>query len=126
MTRRRYIMRKDSETGELVCVEVTPDWTDAEQRAPVATEGVAYSNLQASDGTAIDSRRKHREYMQRNGLALMGDFSDETRKADKVRAEQANDRERKDTVGRAAYELEKGGQRATRQLEEREIERKGR
>ena len=135
MTRRRYVFRRNPETGELHAVEVTDDWTDAERRAPTPTEALTYSNLQATDGTPIDSRRKHAEYMKRNNLALSSDFSEQTRQRDKVVAEQQESRERRETIGRALYTLEKGGERLGQQLRAREqrreaiwrdIERKGR
>lgn len=124
MSRRRFIFRPDPDTGEVVSVEVTRDWSDAETRAPVATEGIAYSNLRATDGTPIDSRAKHREYMRAHGVALQSDFNPETIAREKAFAEQQEDRRRRDTVGRAAYELESSrGARLTEQLHARQARR---
>lgn len=81
MTRRRY--RYDEETKSMV--EIGADWDDTPRRAPVATEALTYGNLQATDGTPLDSRRKHREYMQQNGLALTTDFTETWKQAEKQR-----------------------------------------
>ncbi len=40
-----------------------------------------YENMQASDGTDISTRTKHREYMKRTGLTTMDDFSGTWKKA---------------------------------------------
>jgi hypothetical protein len=42
--------------------------------------------FRAPDGTVINSRAKHREYMRRNGLTTMDDFKDTWDKAAKERA----------------------------------------
>ncbi len=44
-----------------------------------------YDGLQASDGTPIDTRTKHREYMKRNGLTIADDYKGEWAKAEKDR-----------------------------------------
>ena len=46
-----------------------------------------YDGLRATDGTPIDSRTKHREYMKRNGLAMVDDFKQTWAKAQKEREE---------------------------------------
>ncbi len=81
MTRRRY--RYDEETKQMV--EVGADWTDAERRAQVPTEELIYGGLAATDGTPINTRRRHREYMQQNGLALAGDYTETNARAAKQR-----------------------------------------
>ena len=63
-----------------------------------------YQDLRASDGTPIDSRTKHREYMKKNNLALTGDFKNEWSQAAKEREAiraGAPDRERKRDVREA-------------------------
>lgn len=108
MARKRF--RYDEIIKEMV--PVPDDWTGAERRAPVATEALVYGGLQATDGTPLDSRRRHREYMQSRGLALMGDFKETGPKADARRREtlmgQADKRERREAIGRALYEQKKG------------------
>lgn len=41
--------------------------------------------FRAPDGTVIDSRKKHREYMKRNGLTTMDDFTNTWSKQQKER-----------------------------------------
>jgi hypothetical protein len=45
-----------------------------------------YIGLQATDGTPIDSRTKHRQYMKERGLTIMTDFKGEWQKAAEKRA----------------------------------------
>lgn len=80
MSRRRY--RYSPELKEVV--EISPDWTDAERRAPVVTEELVYGNAgTATDGTPLNSRSKHREYMKQNGLAMASDYAQQWEKASK-------------------------------------------
>lgn len=69
MTRRRY--RFNTNTGELeeigLDVELAP-------RVHLQTD-TPYNNLTATDGTPIDTRRRHREYMQANNLTMASDFT---------------------------------------------------
>lgn len=44
-----------------------------------------YDGLVATDGTLINSRSKHREYMRRNGLTIADDYKGEWAKAAKER-----------------------------------------
>jgi len=46
-----------------------------------------YEGMQASDGTDISTRSKHREYMKKNGLTTMDDFKQTWADAAKERAE---------------------------------------
>lgn len=105
---RRY--RYDTELKQVV--EVTADYDDAPRRAPVATEGITYSNLQATDGTPLDSRKKHREYMHHHGLALTTDFTETWKQAekqrDRTRTGDFDHQGRKEAIARA---LEKGRKR---------------
>lgn len=54
--------------------------------APILT-GRFYENTQATDGTDIGSRRKHRNYMKANNLTIATDYTETWKK-------QAADRER--------------------------------
>lgn len=60
-------------------VNVDEDWTDAERRAQTSTEELTYGGAVATDGTPINSRKKHAEYLKREGLCMAGDFSDNWR-----------------------------------------------
>lgn len=46
-----------------------------------------YDGLVATDGTLINSRSKHREYMKRNGLTIADDYKGEWAKAERERRE---------------------------------------
>ena len=46
-----------------------------------------YENMQASDGTDISSRTKHREYMKRNGLTTTDDYTKTWAKEERRRTE---------------------------------------
>ena len=96
-------------------VEVTDDFTGAERRAQTSTEALTYGGLVATDGTMIDSRKKHREYMHRNGLALSDDYKQTWSKAEQGREKffkgDHDHKERKQAIGRSIYELERGKKR---------------
>lgn len=68
--RRRYIFID----GELV------DVTDAPPPALRVDSGAlwtdkGYTNLRATDGTPIDTRTKHREYMKQRGITTIDDYT---------------------------------------------------
>lgn len=46
-----------------------------------------YDGLQASDGTDISSRSKHREYMKRNNLTTIDDFTETWKRDARERAD---------------------------------------
>lgn len=103
---QRGRFRYDEALGK--CVPIDADWTDRERKAPHITEGIAYSNLTATDGTVIDSRRKHREYMESHGLSMASDFKEHWKTAEKQREEvlsgRADRKERREMIGRALHE----------------------
>lgn len=85
MTRRRFIYRPDPETGEMRAIEVSRDFT----AAPRSTGDLGkfeYDGLRATDGTPIDSKTKHREYLKATGLAMASDFAES---GEKYKAERA-------------------------------------
>ncbi len=81
MTRRRFRFNEETQSLE----EVPNDYTGAERRAQTATEELTYGGLRATDGAPINTRRKHREYMKANNLALAGDFTNTWAKAQSER-----------------------------------------
>lgn len=96
--------------------EVGADWTDA-PRSTGDLLKFQYDNLQATDGTPIDSRTKHREYMKANGLAMADDFKETWAKkqAERETIRQVAEtgrptfegvKARREDVGRAAYQLQ--------------------
>ncbi len=105
MSRRRYMYDEASKS----VVEIGQDWTGAERRAPVATEELTYGKLGvATDGTPIDSRKKHREYMRQNNVALVSDFPQTWAKEERARADiregRADKAERREAIGRAMHQ----------------------
>lgn len=99
--RARGRFRWNPETNQTEPIDA--DWTDAETRAQVSTEEIVYGDAKATDGTPINTRKRHREYLQRNGLAMMGDFSDGYRESVAKSKERADDKHRREIVERAFY-----------------------
>lgn len=70
-----------------------------------------YENTQATDGTDIGSRRKHREYMRRNNLTTVDDYTGHFAAAEKEREairKGENDRKgRREDIARVMYQLHK-------------------
>lgn len=89
MSRRRWVYID----GE--AVEVTAD-REPEPRLQIVTDG-HYDGLRATDGTPIDTRRRHREYMQANNLSLVSDWTNYWAKAKQERA-QAFDKQRSQRI----------------------------
>jgi hypothetical protein len=98
-------------------VEVDPDWTAAERRAPKATEELIYGGLRTSEGIDVSSKRRHREYCRANNLGLADDYRQTWSKAAEERAKAFTpgagyDRAaRREAIGRTIYELEKRGRK---------------
>ncbi len=80
MSRRRWVY---TEGGQHLPepIEVDLGWSDAPRLAQTPTEEILYGKTQATDGTDLSSRRKHREYMKRNGLAMTSDYQEHWKKA---------------------------------------------
>jgi hypothetical protein len=74
-------------------VEVAEDWDAVGRDAPRTSEEEIYGHLTATDGTPLDTRRKHRQYMERHGLTMESDFKE-------TWAKKANERERAFTDNR--------------------------
>jgi hypothetical protein len=104
MSRRRY--RWDDEAQALV--EIDADYTGAERRAQTSTEELTYGGMRATDGTPINTKRRHREYLKAVGGAMASDFTETRARAEKVRHDYlttgGDHRERKEQLGRALYE----------------------
>jgi len=67
-------------------VEVSSDYEQPGRDVPIIGD-THYDGLRATDGTPIDSRSKHREYMKRNGLTTVDDFKGEWAQAAQKRAD---------------------------------------
>ncbi len=101
--------------GELV--EMGADWTGAPLRAQTPTEELLYGGVRATDGADISSKRKLREYFHRTGFTHASDFTQqwECQAAEREKARTPGSgygsRERRETIGRVAYELERKGRK---------------
>jgi hypothetical protein len=89
--------------GELVPVDA--DWTDAELRAQYATEELTYGGARATDGTPINSRKRHREYLKSNGLTHASDFSPEYRERTIASRERHEEKEIRQIVDRDVHKV---------------------
>jgi len=72
------------------------------------------SPFKAHDGTIIDSKKKHREYMKRHSLATVDDCKDEWARAKERReaihgAKPFDTKQRREEVARAIHRLEQQG-----------------
>lgn len=107
--RRRYVYRRNPDTGELESVEVSADWEDA-PRQPLRVDVSYLDGARATDGTDISSLKKRREYFKANNLADTSDFSQHWEKAAKARADYLEGKTRnprlREAIGRTAYQLE--------------------
>lgn len=105
MPRTRY--RWDEASQKLV--EVGSDWSPS-ARLEINVDR-NYENLDLQDGTVVNSRRQHREYMKARGLTLADDYKGAWARAAEARQEirqGTNDsRARRDAIGRAVYDLDK-------------------
>lgn len=103
MSRRRYQII-DGEIVEVTNVpapQLAPDsgalWGDAN-----------YRDMQASDGTPIDTRTKHRDYMRQRGITTIDDYTEEFKRRGEARAKQyqgAPDPQRAHDIARAWEKL---------------------
>ncbi len=109
MSRTRYVYRKNSETGEVEAFNVSEDFVGERRDGNHRSEEEVYGKVQATDGTDLSTRRRHREYMARNGLTIADDYKGEWEKAAKVREQAATPgagydrKERREQIGRALY-----------------------
>lgn len=97
-------------------VDVNADWTDTTRSTGHKSEEEIYGKLQATDGTDISTRGRHRRYMKDNNLAMAEDFKEHWKTADKQRAAiqsgEADTKERREIIGRALHEARNGRLRA--------------
>ena len=57
-------------------IEVSSDWSSAPLRAQTATEELTYGGMRATDGTPINSRKKHRDYCRQVGGTVISDYKE--------------------------------------------------
>jgi hypothetical protein len=107
MSRKRWI--QDPDTHELVPAEDYVPKADLRHHGRVIGD-LHYDGLRATDGTPIDTRTKHREYMKRNGLTTVDDFKVTWQQEAKAREARMNgvDHSRKEDVARAVFNPQRG------------------
>jgi hypothetical protein len=114
MSIKRWVYRDDGKGGVDV-IEVGADYDDT-PRSTGDLGKFAYDGLRAQDGTPIDTPKRHREYLKKNGLAMMDDFKDHHAKAQEERrraftADGYDTKARKQAVVEAIKQLETQGRR---------------
>jgi hypothetical protein len=109
--RRRYIQMREPPYD---FIEVTDDYTPAPRTVTDSAlwNDRSYDGLTATDGTPINSRTKHREYMKANGLTTCDDFKDSWSKARQQRdayftGQSGAGAVRREDVARAIAQLER-------------------
>ena len=111
MARRRFIQRREPPYD---FVEVTDDYIPPIRTITDAAlwNDRSYDGLAATDGTPINSRTKHREYMKANGLTTADDFKNTWVESRKQRdayftGQSGSGAVRREDVARAIAQLER-------------------
>lgn len=108
MSRRRYVYRRNSETGQVESHEVGEEYAPTDVRQPVYTDRYM-EGVQATDGTDISSRAKRKEWMKRNDFVDVSDCAGLWAKAAKEREALAQGKHdtaaRREDIGRAIHRL---------------------
>ncbi len=108
MSRRRWIYIN----GE--AVEITDDYVPPARNVHTS-DGLLwndrmYDGMRATDGTPINSRSKHREYMRLNNLTTMDDFTQtwqrEEKKRDAYRTEGKGGAVKREHIERVIHDLQ--------------------
>ena len=110
----RYVYRpnhpKASKFGFVAVTELEQQPESLAINAPICTDRY-FENTPATDGTDIGSRRKHREYMKKNNLAMADDYKGvwegAAKEREAIRSGQHDRKARKEAVERALYQLHK-------------------
>lgn len=97
-------------------IQVGEEWRNPGHCASLKSEEEVYGSLgTATDGTRLDTRKRHREYMKANNLTIDTDFKGTWEKAAEYRERMSkgdfDHHSRRETIARAAYEVEKKGRR---------------
>lgn len=89
-------------------VPVDQEWKPEARKVALVSESV-YDGLRATDGADISTKKKHRDYMKANDLALRSDYKETWAKAAKERAEGSPEfnQHRRECIERAWYERHK-------------------
>jgi len=110
VSKRRFIQRREPPYD---FIEVTDDYVPPPRTVTDAAlwNDRSYDGLRATDGTPIDSRSKHREYMKVNGLTTADDFTNTWAKSRQQRdayftGQSGSGAVRREDVARAIAQLE--------------------
>lgn len=113
MPRKSWI--QDPDTGELIPKD---EYVPKHALRPhfMVIGDLHYDGLQATDGTDISTRAKHREYMKRHNLTTMDDFQGQWKKQAEQRAryfrgEPGTGAVRREDIARAIHDLESRGRK---------------
>jgi hypothetical protein len=108
--KRKFIQMRDPPYD---LIEVSTDYEPSPRSVTDAAlwNDRHYAGLAATDGVAIDSRTKHREYMRARGLTTADDFDGEWKRAAERRAEffmgkKGSGSVGRDDIARAIHQLE--------------------
>ena len=106
--KRRFIQMREPPYD---FIEVSEDYAPEPKRHDgLLYNDRGYDGLRATDGTPIDSRTKHREYMKRNDLATADDFKETWAKAREKRDDyfqgKGGGAVKKDDIARAIHQLQ--------------------
>jgi hypothetical protein len=103
--RRRYRYDVDPDTGHVTEVEIGADWQPTPRQEFIL--GNHYEGTRATDGTPVDTKKKHAAYMKKNNLAIADDFKGTWAKAEReresIRSGTHDRRERREAIERAIY-----------------------
>jgi hypothetical protein len=109
--KRRFIQRRDPPYD---FIEVTDDYVPPPRTVTDAAlwNDRSYDGMRATDGTPINSRTKHREYMKANDLTTADDYKGEWAQARKQRdayftGQSGAGAVRREDVARAIAQLER-------------------
>lgn len=111
MARTTYV--QDPDTGELVLkAEYVPKHHRELNPHHLIMGDRHYDGLQATDGTDISTRAKHRAYMKANNLTTMDDYTEtwarEAKKRDEYFKSGKGGAVSREDVARAIHQLESG------------------
>ncbi len=87
-------------------IEVGDDWSADAGRAQTTTEELVYGGVKTpGDGIDISSRKKHREYLKANGLAMASDYSPGFREREAARKDREETKKVRAQVDRDVHKV---------------------
>jgi len=107
VSRRKWVQREQAD-GTYKLEEVDLNYV-GRRRSLDLTDALVndrhYDGCKATDGTPINTRARHREYMRRNGLTTADDYTQEWADAPRKRELEQN-KGRREGIERAIHNLE--------------------